>query len=143
MAEISIGAAAEASGVKVTTIRFYEARGMMPVPARTAAGRRVYGPDQVARLRFIRHARALGFDLEDIAALLALSDDPGQDCSAADSIARAQLAQVEARIAQLQALAAELARMVQHCPGGAVAECRVIETLGNHALCVDERHELP
>ena len=93
------------------------------------------------RLAFIRHARDLGFTLEAIRDLLSLSDRPDQSCAAADAIARAQLAEVESRLARLTALKAELERMVVQCAGGKIADCRVIEVLGDHSLCAtDHRH---
>lgn len=131
----SIGEIARASGVKVTTIRFYEQRGLLPAPPRNAGNRRQYGYPDIARLQFIRHARDLGFALESVAALLLLSDDPTRPCAEVDAIASAQLAEVDRRITQLTALRGELARMVRHCSGGTVAECRVIETLADHAHC--------
>ena len=142
MMGLTIGAAADATGVKVTTIRFYETRGMMPEPDRTASGRRVYAPSQVARLKFIKHARALGFDLDDITALLTLSDDPSADCGVADSIAHQQLDAVTRRIALLQDLQAELRRMTQECTGGQVSGCRVIESLADHRHCAHPRHDM-
>ena len=93
------------------------------------------------RLAFIRHARDLGFTLEAIRDLLSLSDRPDQSCAAADAIAKAQLAEVESRLARLTALKAELERMVVQCAGGSIADCRVIEVLGDHSLCAtDHRH---
>ena len=64
-----------------------------------------------------------------------LSDRPDQSCAEVDAIARAQLQAVEGRIARLQALKGELERMVGHCAGGTISDCRVIEVLGNHAHC--------
>lgn len=138
---VPIGAAADASGVKITTIRFYEDRGMMPAPERSATGRRVYDHHAIARLRFIRHARDLGFPLADIAALLDLADQPAQDCAAADSIARQQLAVVTRRIAQLQDLKAELSRMITNCSGGQMADCRVIASLADHSHCASDHNK--
>lgn len=143
MGDMSIGDAARASGVKVTTIRFYEDRGLLPSPPRSPSGRRMYDARLVARLTFIKHGRALGFDLDDIETLLGLADHPDQDCGAADSIARRQLASVTARIAQLQALAEELDRMVRHCHGGPMSHCTVIESLADHGKCSHKRHDLP
>ncbi|WP_435404853.1 MerR family DNA-binding protein [Mesobacterium hydrothermale] len=89
----------------------------------------------------IRHARDLGFTLEAIRDLLSLSDNPDQSCAAADTIARAQLLEVETRLARLTALKIELERMVVQCAGGRIADCRVIEVLGDHSLCAtDHRH---
>ena len=79
--------------------------------------------------------------VEAIRDLLSLSDRPDQSCAAADAIASAQLAAVEARIARLVALKAELERMLVQCAGGVIADCRVIEVLGDHAKChADHAH---
>ncbi|WP_333824664.1 MerR family transcriptional regulator [Pinisolibacter sp.] len=129
--DVSIGTAARASGVKVPTIRYYEQIGLLPAPARSDARRRLFGPGDLRRLSFIRHARELGFDMEAIATLLVLQDDPHGSCATADAIARARLAEVERRITALEALRGELQRMVDECANGRVAECRVIETLAD------------
>ena len=132
---LSIGKLGQATGVKVPTIRYYEEIGLLPEAERTTGNHRLYGPKALERLRFIRHSRELGFSLEAIRDLLSLSDRPDQSCEAADLIARAQLAEVEARIARLTALKAELERMVEQCAGGSIRDCRVIEVLGDHSLC--------
>ena len=133
--DVPIGAAARASGVKVPTIRFYEEAGLLPRPPRSAGNRRLYGNAEIKRLSFIRHARELGFDIETIHSLLALQDRPEQSCAAADAIAATRLAEVRRRIAALKALEAELDHMVRACAHRHVAECRVIETLADHAQC--------
>lgn len=138
---LTIGRLSEATGVKVPTIRYYEQIGLLPTPERSTGNQRLYGTTQLERLRFVRHARALGFPLEAIRDLLSLSDRPEQSCAAADGIARAQLAEVRARIAQLRALEGELTRMVAQCAHGTIRDCRVIEVLGDHALCAQDHVE--
>lgn len=130
---LTIGRVAEAAGCKVQTIRYYEQIGLLPPPARSDGNQRLYGQADIGRLRFIRHARELGFPLDAIRALLSLADTPEQSCDAADAIARDQLEAVEQRINRLQALKAELERMVEQCQGGRIADCRVIEALGDHS----------
>jgi DNA-binding transcriptional MerR regulator len=132
---ITIGDLSKASGVKVPTIRFYEQIGMFPVPVRTQSNRRMYDDQDVQRLRFIRHARALGFDLDSIRALQSMAAEPQSSCHNADSIARRHLADIDRRILQLTSLREELQRMVSECGGGRMSECRVIEILANHDLC--------
>ena len=135
---------AEATGVDVDTIRYYEKQGLLPEPARQDNGYRDYASTHLDRLAFIRHARDLGFSLEAIRDLLSLSDKPDQSCAGADAIAKAQLAEVESRLARLTALKGELERMVVQCAGGKIADCRVIEVLGDHSLCsADHRHPEP
>jgi len=138
---LTIGKLGEAAGVKVPTIRYYEQIGLLREPDRSAGNQRLYGQSALDRLAFIRHARELGFPLDTIRDLLSLSDRPDQSCAAADVIARAQLAEVESRLARLTALKAELERMVVQCAGGRIADCRVIEVLGDHSLCAtDHQH---
>ena len=135
---LSIGKLSGATGVKVPTIRYYEQIGLLPPAGRSTGNQRLYDRRTVERLAFVRHARELGFSLEDIRELLALADDPEKPCAAADLIAGRQLAAVNARLRRLEALRDELQRMLAHCSTGRIAECRVIEVLGNHALC---RHD--
>ena len=135
MRSLSIGDLSREAGVKVPTIRFYEEIGLLPAPPRTASNRRSYDEAAVTRLRFIRHARELGFEVEAIRALLRLSSEPQASCAEADRIARRHLAEVEERIARLTALRAELERMVAECGHGRVCDCRVIEVLADHSLC--------
>ena len=138
---LTIGKLGEAAGVKVPPSRYYEQIGLLPEPDRSAGNQRLYGQSALDRLAFIRHARELGFPLDAIRDLLSLSDRPDQSCAAADVIARAQLAEVESRLARLTALKGELERMVVQCAGGRIADCRVIEVLGDHSLCAtDHQH---
>lgn len=139
MSALTIGRLSKAADVKVPTIRFYEQIGLMPEPDRTDSDRRIYGEAAVRRLRFIRHARQLGFEIKDIQALLGLSDRPDTPCDDADRIANAHLTMIDDKIAQLSRLRGELARMVG-CAAGASKDCRVIEVLSDHSLCGSERH---
>ena len=139
---LTIGKLGERTGVKVPTIRYYEQIGMLPEAERSAGNQRLYGKLAEDRLRFIRHSRDLGFPLDAIRDLLSLSDQPAQSCEAADTIAKAQLGAVRARIARLRALESELERMVAQCAHGTIGECRVIEVLGDHSLC-DHEHDAP
>jgi len=138
MNAMPIGALSDATGVKVPTIRFYEQIGLLPAPLRTESNRRSYGQPHLQRLRFIRHARDLGFSVEDIRELLAMTAQPQASCDGADSIARRHLGEVERRIAQLQSLRRELQRMIGECSHGRIADCRVIESLADHGQCLHE-----
>lgn len=91
----TIGRLSAETGVKVPTIRFYEKIGLLEEPPRTASDRRLYDGAATRRLAFIRHARQLGFEIDDIRALLALSDEPDQPCTEVNRIAERQLAAVE------------------------------------------------
>ena len=134
-AAYSIGDLAREASTKVETIRYYEKIGLMPKAARTAGNHRAYSADHRDRLAFIRHARELGFPLDDIRALLDLSDNPEAPCADADAIAERHLAGVRSRIARLQALETELTRMTDACRGKTVSDCRVIEVLADHGHC--------
>ena len=135
---IPIGEAARHSGVKVPTIRYYEQIGLLPTPLRSDGNRRTYQSADLNRLAFIRHARELGFEIDAIRTLLALQDDPSQSCATADSIAKARLADVNQRLASLQALKVELNMMIDGCSHGRVGTCRVIEVLADHGQCQHE-----
>lgn len=138
--EISIGELSRRAGVKVPTIRYYESVALMPAPPRSEGKQRRYAEPEVSRLIFIRHARELGFEVEAIRELLAMSAQPEQSCEEADRIARRHLSEVDRRIGQLVALRTELQRMVDACGHGRVGDCRVIETLANHDYCKHPRH---
>ena len=135
---LSIGELSRRTGVKVPTIRYYEEIGLIAAPARTEGRQRRYGAAALERLGFIRHARALGFPLEAIRALLALGDSPDSPCHEADRIAAEQLAAVRGRIAQLQRLAAELERIASCSAQGPARRCEVLRALGDHSLCDGE-----
>lgn len=141
MKPMTIGRLSKAASVKVTTIRYYESIGLMGMPDRSESGQRLYGDDAVQRLSFIRHARDLGFPIEAIRDLIGLQTEPNGNCAAVDSIARQQLADVRKRLTQLEALEAELKRMVAACEGGRVSDCQIMATLHDHSECLSETHE--
>lgn len=126
---IAIGAVARISGVKIPTIRFYESIGLLPTPARTDANRRTYTMANVRCLRFICHARDLGFGLDAIRQLLALAASPDEPCDNVDTIARQHLDVIERKISQLTALSGELKAMLDRGIHGSISECRIIELL--------------
>jgi Cu(I)-responsive transcriptional regulator len=140
MTPLPIGALAQQTGVKVPTIRYYEGVGLMPAPPRTDSNRRTYGPEAVQRLRFIRHARELGFEVGDIRQLLLLAGDPDRSCAEVDGIARKHLANIESKISRLQSLRTEVQRMVAQCACGEVKDCRVVEVLSQRAECLHDGH---
>ena len=140
MTGLPIGEVSRRSGVKVPTIRYYEEAGLMPLPARTNAGRRTYGDADVRHLQFIRHARELGFEVDAIRQLLGLSEQPNRSCSEVDVIARAHLRDIESKIARLTALQAEIQRMLNDCAQGRVGDCRVMQVLADHQECASEIH---
>ena len=126
---MKIGELATITGTKAETIRFYEKIGLLAEPARTGGNYRAYGPAHLSRLSFIRRSRDLGFSLEQVRALLSLSDDRSQPCGAIDSMAREHLRAVDAKIADLMALKRELEALVGQCGSGSVSDCRIVEAL--------------
>jgi DNA-binding transcriptional MerR regulator len=131
MADVGIGRLAELTGVKIPTIRFYEQNGLVPSPRRSEGRQRRYDESAVHRLHFIRHARDLGFSVEDIRQLLTLSERPTMSCDAAIAIARHHLGQVEGKIARLRRIRSELKRMIEACSGGPTADCRILEAIAH------------
>ncbi len=127
---LSIGELGKATDTKVETIRYYERIGLLPRPPRTPGNYRTYGQAALDRLSFVRRARDLGFSLDDVRALLALADRRDDDCGTVDRLARAHLANIERKLADLNALHCELSVMLDSCAGGTVAQCRIIEALG-------------
>lgn len=140
MKELTIGNLAEQTNCKIQTIRFYEQIGLLKPPARTEGNQRRYGTDSVKRLQFIRHARDMGFDVDDIRELLRLSAHPEENCQSAEEIARRHLSSVRDRIKKLRKLEKELARVTENCTCQKIAECRVIEVLADHGKCRSWQH---
>lgn len=137
---LPIGELAKRTSVKVATIRFYEQIGLLAAPPRTDGNQRRYGKAEVDRLNFIRHARELGFDVDDIRSLLMMSASPQSSCHEADSIAINHLREVDRRIASLTALRSELSRMITECNRGRICDCRIIEVLADHSHCNHSDH---
>ena len=137
---ITIGHVARETGCKVQTIRYYEQIALLRPPDRSQGNQRLYTRADVDRLAFIRHARDLGFSIEAIRELLHMADRPDLPCHEADAIAKRHLDDVTARIARMQALKAELERMLAQCAGGVISNCRVIEVLGDHGKCLADTH---
>lgn len=129
MAQLSIGDLAKRTDTKVETIRYYERIGLLAEPERTKANYRAYHQAHLARLAFIRRARALGFPLDQVRGLLQLADQRDRPCEAVDLIARQHLAEIERKIADLHTLRDELADLLGHCGQRTIAECRIIESL--------------
>jgi len=135
----SIGELSKATGVKIPTIRYYEKEGVMAPPVRTEGNQRRYGPKDLDRLSFIKHARDLGLNMVAIRQLLELSAQPHMPCERANVIAQDQLDAVRARIAKLKRLEAELDRITRSCSGGhLVSDCNVLKAFADHSRCQNE-----
>ena len=126
----SIGDLATATGTKPETIRWYERVGLLPAPVRQGRGNyRAYGKEHLDRLSFLRRARDLGFNLEQVRSLLDLADRRDQDCAAVSVIACAHLEAIERKLADLTVLRDELRQVIGQCRNGRIAECRIIKAL--------------
>ncbi|WP_287941546.1 MerR family DNA-binding protein [Sphingopyxis sp.] len=127
--QLSIGKLAEAGGVGVETVRYYQRRGLMMTPARSGgegwgAGIRRYDADDVRRLKFIRSAQASGFTLEEIAELLEL--EQSDDRARVRSLARQRIAVLDAKIAQMSETRAALARLADQCAATDKGPCPIL-----------------
>src|SRR3970040_266519 len=110
-AGLTIGKVAHSAGLAIDTVRYYEREGWLEKPARTASGYRHYTPEAVARLRFIRQAKELGFTLSEIRELLTLRVAPGKSCADVKARAAAKITDVEQRIAQLDRMKRALKKL--------------------------------
>lgn len=134
-----IGEVARAAGVGVETVRFYERKGLIDRPPKPMRGTRSYPSATVARIRFIRQARGLGFSLAEIAGLLALSTAPDTDCSAIRSRAAAKLDEVRAKRRLLARMEAILEELVEACPNrGGLGDCPILAALNTEEVPVGE-----
>lgn len=132
-----IGALARAAGVGIDTVRYYERRGLLPVPGRSAAGYRIYTSDDLERVRFVRRAQGLGFTLAEAAGLLALRADDSARAGEVLAATRAKLAEQRARIADLERIEAALKQLADACPVEAPAgECPILRHLAGQAPAV-------
>jgi Hg(II)-responsive transcriptional regulator len=133
---MTIGEVADLAGVPAATVRYYERRGLIAPAPRTAAGYRRYGPDAAHRLRFIRHAQALGFSLKEIQELLALRVQDPAACPHVEESAREKLRLIRKRVRELERMQRTLERLVRSCRARRPTdECPVLAALeeGAHA----------
>ncbi len=131
---MSRGALAAETGCGIETIRYYERIGLLPSPPRSGGGHRLYGRDLVKRLHFVRRSRDLGFTLEQIRDLLRLVDVGGYTCAQIETLARAHVEEIRAKIAALERLRGVLEKLASQCSGGTIPECPIIDALfdGRH-----------
>lgn len=130
MSTLTIGRIARAASVRLGTLRYYERRGLLPRPPRTASNYRLYPDGTVRRVRFIRRAQQLGFTLEEIKELLSLRARPGAGCADVLARARAKVRDIDGKVRDLRSVRKAVARLMSTCSGkGPVAGCPILEAL--------------
>jgi MerR family transcriptional regulator, copper efflux regulator len=127
----NIGEAAALSGVNAKMIRHYEAIGLVPEADRTFAGYRIYSDADVHRLRFIKRARSLGFSMKRIETLLGLWNDRERSSADVKRLAKEHAAELEQRIAEMQAMQRTLETLARRCHGDSRPECPILDELGH------------
>lgn len=127
---MTVGQLAEAAGVGVETVRYYQRRGLLQTPAKPLAGRRNYGDEALQQIMFIRRAQHLGFSLQEIASLLEIAD--GRGCGTGRSMAQAKVEELGARIEELERMRRKLRAAVKLCDANPKGQpCPFIEKLRN------------
>jgi MerR family transcriptional regulator, copper efflux regulator len=130
MSGLTIGEVAEQAHVHVETLRYYERRGLVARPPRSASNYRLYAEDTVRRVRFIKRAQELGFSLNDIKELLSLRADPEAGCAEVRACAEAKMKDIDAKIGALTAMRHALSTLVTECSGeGPLSDCPILESL--------------
>lgn len=132
MKACNIGEAALESGFSPDTLRYYEKIGLLPPPVRTPGGKRVYHERDLARLRFVRHAQAVGFSLDEIARLLRFRENPGGSSRAVRELAARKHAQLNEQLATLKSMEAELGLLLSLCRGEPNG-CPILDSLDGGA----------
>lgn len=128
---MDIGRASKQSGVSVKMIRHYEAIELLPKVARTFANYRVYSPNDVHTLRFIRRARILGFSIDDIRELVGLWQNKSRSSANVKRIAGTHISELKRKITELKSMADTLEHLAQHCHGDQRPECPILDDLAS------------
>ena len=136
---MNIGQASKASGVTTKMIRYYDEIGLVRPSARTDANYREYDEREINELRFIRRARSLGFSMPEITQLLSLWRDRGRPSREVKAIADRHLADLDARIAEMQAMADTLRHLSHCCAGDDRPDCPILADLTQGALPSDPK----
>ena len=130
---MNIGGAARASGVSAKMIRYYEKNGLLPAADRTEAGYRLYSDADVHRLRFVRRARDLGFQMAEISELLGLWNDRSRHSADVRKLAQAHIGELRGRMDQLQQMVDTLEELVDACAGDDRPDCPILAGLEHGA----------
>lgn len=128
--QLMTGELAKRAGVNVETLRFYERKGLLPMPPRRMSGYRQYPADSVPRIRFIKRAQELGFTLGEVAELLSLRGRAGAGPADIRERAEQKLAAIGRKIADLKAIESALVKLTSACPGdGPLDDCPILKHL--------------
>jgi MerR family copper efflux transcriptional regulator len=130
---MNIGEIAARSGMPPKTIRYYESVGLIPEARRTDGGYRVYDVRDLRILRFIHRARDLGFSVKDVGELLALWRDPHRSSAEVKDLARAHVADIDRKIAELRAMRRAVLDLMERCHGDERPDCPIIDDLAGPA----------
>jgi Hg(II)-responsive transcriptional regulator len=141
MSALTIGQLAKSTGVGIETIRFYERRGILPMPPRQRSGYRQFGPDAVARVQFIRRAQTVGFTLREIEQLLALRDNPDATRQDVRHQVQQKIADVDVRLRELQQIRSDLLALLATChDSGTVEDCPILDALSDQHQPKEQHH---
>ncbi|GJL61769.1 MAG: Hg(II)-responsive transcriptional regulator [Nitrospirales bacterium] len=137
---MKIGQVAKRAGVNIETIRFYERKGLIIQPPRPNGGYREYHKETVAKIRFIKRTKDLGFSLTEIAELLSLQTNPKATCADVKQRAKAKILAIQKRVKGLQTMKRALGKLVESCSGsGSLDDCPIIGCFETHK----EKEESP
>lgn len=131
----NIGEAAKRTGVSAKMIRHYEAIGLLPAAGRTFAGYRIYDDSDLHRIRFIKRARGLGFAMKEIAQLLGLWDNRGRASAEVKALALQHVDELEAKIAEMEAMRRTLRDLAERCHGDDRPDCPILDDLAAPGAC--------
>jgi MerR family transcriptional regulator, copper efflux regulator len=140
MDELTIGKLAKQANVHVETVRFYERRGLIPRPRRTVANYRLYSPENLRQIKFIKQAQGLGFSLKEIKRLLALRATPRARCADVRAYASQKIEAIDAKIGSLARMRKALQNLLDECSGkGPATECPILESLESEQHIIDKQ----
>lgn len=123
------------AGVKIDTLRFYEKKGLLPMPHRTESNYRIYGEDTISRVQFIKRAQELGFSLKEIKELLSLKASPRSKCGSVRKKAETKIDEIENKVADLKRMQRSLRKLARECKGnGSVTQCPILESIDSTRL---------
>jgi len=129
---LRIGELAKRTGVSLQAVRYYEREGLLPKPQRLASGYRMFAPETVRQIQFIKHAQNLGFSLADIRELFSIQSHPEKECIDVRRLAEEKLAEIERKIERLEAIKRALRDLAKQCPGrGPSHRCPIIKAISS------------